>query len=124
MLPFAGSADPEVYFDWKLAVEQKFNSHLILEEHRVRLATSEFTGFALFWWNDIYNDRNANIPQTWNVLKHRMTSRFVPQYYQSDLRLKLQRLTQGSKSVEEYYQQLIIGLAHSNMREDDTPKSS
>jgi hypothetical protein len=48
---FAGDADPESYLDCELGVEQKFNSHLVPAEHRVRLATSEFTGFALFWWN-------------------------------------------------------------------------
>ena len=48
MLPFAGNADLEAYLDWELAVEQKFNSHLVSAKHRVRLATSEFTGFALF----------------------------------------------------------------------------
>jgi len=54
ILPFVGYVDPKAYLDWELVVEQKFNSHLVLEEHRVRLATSEFTGFALFWWNSIF----------------------------------------------------------------------
>ena len=40
-----------------------------------------------------------------------MKSRFVPPYYQRDLRLKLQCLNQGSKTIEEYYQELLIGLA-------------
>ena len=48
MIPFAGTADPEAYLDWELTVEEKFNSHLVPAEHRVRLATSEFTSFALF----------------------------------------------------------------------------
>lgn len=121
--PFAGSADPEAYLDWELAVEQKFNSHLVPAEHRVRLATSEFTGFALFWWNDLCNT-NAAIPATWPVLKQRMKSRFVPPYYQRDLRLKLQSLTQGSKTVEEYYQELLIGLARCDIHEDDVETSA
>ena len=92
--PFSGSADPEAYLDWEMAVDkkfssvdQKFSSHQVPEEYRVRLATSEFTSFALFWWNDICNNANANaqIPQTWTVLKRRMKSRFVPPYYQRDL---------------------------------------
>ena len=48
MIPFAGTTDPEAYLDWQLAIEHKFNSHLVPPEHRVRLATSEFTSFALF----------------------------------------------------------------------------
>lgn len=64
MLPFAGSTYPQAYLDWELPTEQKLNSHLVLEEHRVSLATSEFTGFNPFWWNDICNDNSANsIPQ-------------------------------------------------------------
>jgi hypothetical protein len=88
--PFAGNVDPETYLDWELAVQQKFDSHNVPAEHRVRLATSEFTNFALFWWSDICNANNAAVvPQTWNALKQRMKSRFVPPYYQYDLRLKL-----------------------------------
>jgi hypothetical protein len=93
---------PEAYLDWKLAVVKNFNSHLISAEHKVRLATSEFTSFALFWWNDLCtapNNDNA-IPQTWNALKQRIKSRFVPPYYQRDLCLKLQTSNQGDKGVE------------------------
>jgi hypothetical protein len=124
--PFSGSADPEAYLDWEMVVDQKFSSHQIPKEYRVKLATSEFTSFALFWWNDICNNANANaqIPQTWTVLKRRMKSRFVPPCYQRDLRLKLQHLNQGSKTVEEYYQELLIGLAHSNIQGDDMDKCS
>ena len=70
-------------------VDKKFISHQVPKEYRVRLATSEFTSFALFRWNDICNNVNANanaqIPQTWTVLKQGMKSRFVPPYYQHDL---------------------------------------
>jgi len=38
--PFAGNVDPEAYLDWELAVQQKFDSHNVPTEHRVRLATS------------------------------------------------------------------------------------
>jgi hypothetical protein len=105
MIPFASTTDPKAYLDWELAIEQKFNSHLVPAELRVRLATSEFTSFALFWWNDLCTaPNNANaIPQTWNALKQHMKSCFVPPYYQGDLRLKLQTLNQDDKGVEEYY---------------------
>jgi hypothetical protein len=46
--PFAGNIDPEAYLDWELTVQQKFDSHNVPAEHRVRLATSEFTNFTLF----------------------------------------------------------------------------
>ena len=125
MIPFAGSADPEVYLNWENAVDQKFKSHLVPEEHRVRLATSEFTGFALFWWSDICDNKNNNaLPQSLTALKHLMKSRFVPPYYKCDLQLKLQCLNQGNKSIEEYYQELLVGLAHCDIHEGDQDLSA
>ena len=56
--------------------------------------------------------------------KQRIKSHFVPPYYQRDLRLKLQNLKQGDKGVEEYYQELLIGLAHCGIREDDDDTSA
>jgi len=57
--------DPEAYLDWEFVVQQKFDSHNVPAEHRVRLATSEFTNFSLFWWSDLCNTNNAAaVPQT------------------------------------------------------------
>ena len=53
-----------------------------------------------------------------------MKSHFVPPYHQRDLRLKLQTLKQGDKGVEEYYQELLIGLAHCGIRDDDEKTSA
>jgi hypothetical protein len=36
--PFNGSYDVEAYLDWEMTVEQKFSSHLVPEQHRVRQA--------------------------------------------------------------------------------------
>jgi hypothetical protein len=73
-----------------MTVEQKFNSHLVPEQHRVRQATSEFKDFAIIWWNELVNTRAA--PQTWNALKEEMRACFVPPSYRRDLRKKLQHL--------------------------------
>jgi hypothetical protein len=102
--PFMGSYDAEAYLDWEMTVEQKFNSHLVPEQHRVRQGTCEFRDFAIIWWNELVNTRAA--PQTWNPLKEEMRARFVPPSYRRDLQKKLQRLDQGDMSVQEYYQEL------------------
>jgi hypothetical protein len=34
--PFNGSYDAEAYLDCEMTVEQKFSSHLVPEQHRVR----------------------------------------------------------------------------------------
>jgi hypothetical protein len=51
-----------------------------------------------------------------------MRARFVPSYYARDLINKLQQLRQGDKRVEEYYQELQIGILRCNLeeREDAT----
>jgi hypothetical protein len=74
--PFNGSYDAEAYLDWEMTVEQKFSSHLVPEQHRVRPATSEFKDFALIWCNEL-----ATLglqPHTWDELKTAMCQRFVP----------------------------------------------
>jgi hypothetical protein len=78
-----GSYDAKAYLGWEMTVEQKFNSHLVPEQHRVRQATSKFRDFAIIWWNELVNTRAA--PQTWNALKEEMRARFVPPSYRHDL---------------------------------------
>ena len=95
--PFYGSYDAEAYLDWEMTVEQKFSSHLVPERHRVRQATSEFKDFAIIWWNELVNARNA--PQTWTALKDEMRARFVSPSYRRDLLKKLQRFDQGDMYV-------------------------
>jgi hypothetical protein len=74
--PFNGLYAAEAYLDWDMTVEQKFSSHLVAEQHRVRQATSEFKDFALIWWNEL-----ATLglqPHTRDGLKTAMCQRFVP----------------------------------------------
>jgi hypothetical protein len=95
--PFNGSYDAEASLDWEITIDQKFSSHLVPEQHRVRQATSEFKDFALIWWNELATLRLQ--PHTWDGLKTTMRQRFVPPSYQCDLRKKLQRLDQGDMSI-------------------------
>jgi hypothetical protein len=36
-----------------MTIKNKFSSHLVPEQHRVRQATSEFKDFAIIWWNEL-----------------------------------------------------------------------
>jgi hypothetical protein len=71
-------------------VDNKFSSHLVAKQHRVRYATSEFKDFAIIWWNELSSIRLQ--PDTWDRLKATMRERFVPPAYQCDLHKKLQHL--------------------------------
>jgi hypothetical protein len=73
-----------------MTVEQKFSSHLIPEQHRIRQATSEFKDFALIWWNELATLGLQT--HTWDGLKIAMRQKFVSPSYQRDLHKKLQCL--------------------------------
>lgn len=47
-----------------------------------------------------------------------MKRRFVPSHYYWDLYKKLQRLTQGNRSVEDYYQEMEVAMIRANVKED------
>jgi hypothetical protein len=48
-----------------------------------------------------------------------MCHKFVPSYYARDFLNKLQRLKQGTHSVEEYYQELQIGMLRCGLVENN-----
>nr|ABA96965.2 retrotransposon protein, putative, Ty3-gypsy subclass [Oryza sativa Japonica Group] len=105
---FSGYYDAEKYLDWEMTVEQKYNAHLVPEQHRVRQASSEFKDFAIMWWAGLSDE--GVLPTTWEELKVAMRDRFVPPSYHRDLRKKLMRLEQGDKSVQDYYGELQKGV--------------
>jgi hypothetical protein len=47
--PFYGLYDAKAYLDWEMVVDNKFSFHLVLEQHHVRQATSEFKDFTIIW---------------------------------------------------------------------------
>ena len=61
------------------------------------------------------------MPQTWDALKRVMRARFVPSYYARDLLHNLQQLRLGTKSVEEYYQELQMGMLRCQIEDGEEP---
>jgi len=51
-----------------------------------------------------------------------MRARFVPPHYKKELLLKLQRLHQGPRSVDEYFKDLEVTLTMINMHENEESK--
>jgi hypothetical protein len=99
ILLFYGLYDAETYFDWEMTIDQKFSSHLVLEQHHVRQTTSEFKDNIIIWWNKLSRLRLQ--PDTWDRLKDAMQERFVSPAYQHDLRKKLKCIDQGDKFVQD-----------------------
>ena len=118
--PFAGKYDLDAYLTWEMAIEQKFECYDIPDNKRIRAATSEFIDFASIWWQE-YCCTNRDVPTTWEGMKRVTRARFVPSYFSHDLLNKLQCLKQDKNNVEEYYQELQIGMLHCGLEE--TPKA-
>uniref|UniRef100_A0A2N9FRJ5 CCHC-type domain-containing protein n=1 Tax=Fagus sylvatica TaxID=28930 RepID=A0A2N9FRJ5_FAGSY len=63
--------------------------------------------------------RNNERPvETWGELKALMRRRFVPSHFYRDLYQKLQNLTQGSRSVEDYHKEMEVAMIRANVEED------
>jgi len=117
---FNGANDPEAYLAWEMKLDQIFNSYDYEDDDKVLMASLEFEGYAMNWWNQITVDiaRRRRLPiSTWEQLKVAMKERFVPPYYKKEIFNKLQRLTQGNKSVEEYVQEMEVTLMKAEVEE-------
>ena len=118
---FQGRSDPEVYLEWEKKIELIFDCHNYSEEKKVKLAVIEFTDYAIIWWDQLVTNRRRNHErpiEAWGELKALMRRRFVPSHYYRDLYQKLQNLSQGSRSVEEYHKEMEVAMIRANVEED------
>ena len=118
---FQGKNDPEVYLEWETKMEMVFDCHNYSEIKKVKLAAIEFTDYAIVWWDQLLINRRRNREppvDTWEEMKMLMRRHFVPNHYYRGLYQKLQRLTQGSKSVDEYYKEMEVAMIRANVEED------
>ncbi|KAG7547992.1 Zinc finger CCHC-type [Arabidopsis suecica] len=119
--PFHGKNDPDAYLEWEKKIELLFNCKHYTEINRVRVAVTEFYDYALSWWDQIVTSRrrNGEYPvETWTEMKTIMRKRFVPTHYHRELHQRLRRLTQGHRSVEEYYQDMEKLMLRADISED------
>lgn len=104
--PFQGKSDPEAYLEWEKKIELVFDCHNYSETKKVKLLAIEFSDYAMIWWDQITMSQRRNRERTistWAEIKAVMRRRFIPSYYHGQLYQKLQNLTQGTKSVEDYF---------------------
>ncbi|KAH9658278.1 hypothetical protein KPL70_023423 [Citrus sinensis] len=118
---FQGKNDLEVYLEWEKKVELIFDCHNYSEEKKVKLTTVEFTDYAIIWWDQLVLSRRRNRERPiniWEEIKAIMRRRFVPSHYYRELHQRLQSLTQGSRSVEDYHKEMEIIMIRANIEEE------
>jgi hypothetical protein len=99
-----------------MRMDQIFTTHYYTENKRLQLTAVEFTGYVLIWSNQIL--RICTRPMSWRGMKELMRHCFVPEHYKRDMYNKLQQLTQGTKSVDEYYKEMELLMIRTGTRED------
>ncbi|KAK1685873.1 hypothetical protein QYE76_046721 [Lolium multiflorum] len=57
---FEGGADDEEYLTWELKIEKLWCLHEYTEDRKVKLASSEFDGYALRWWDGVTRTRQED----------------------------------------------------------------
>ncbi|KAK1680543.1 hypothetical protein QYE76_041391 [Lolium multiflorum] len=118
---FEGGADVEEYLTWELKIEKLWSLHPnYSEDRKIKLASSEFDGYALRWWDSLVRNLDEDGAQpirTWRAMKEAMTSRFVPTNYLRNIFDKLTLLRQGVKTVDEYYMEMEMLMQRGRVRE-------
>ncbi|XP_040932067.1 uncharacterized protein [Gossypium hirsutum] len=110
--PFQGKNDP-AYLEWEKKIELVFECHNYSESKKVKLTAIEFSDYAIVWWDQLMTSRRRNRERpisTWTKMKVIMRKRFILTYYHRDLYQHLQILTQGNRSVEEYYKEMEVAM--------------
>ncbi|KAF3648831.1 Mediator of RNA polymerase II transcription subunit 10a [Capsicum annuum] len=103
---FKGGSDPKAYLNWELQCERIFQTNDLTEIKKATYAIAQFEGFASTWWESMRRLHRAcgqaNIP-TCERLKELMRNKYVLEMFKQEQLTKFYNLKQGSKSVEEYY---------------------
>jgi hypothetical protein len=54
---FEGTPNVEEYLTWELKIEKLWHLHDYIEDRKIKLASSEFGGYALHWWDSIVREQ-------------------------------------------------------------------
>jgi len=104
-----------------MKIEHVFSCNDYTEEQKVKLATTEFSNYTLVWRNKNQREmmrKEGREIDTWIEMRKVMRKRYVPTSYNRTMRQKLQRLSQGSLTLEEYYKEMKITLMRANIEEE------
>ena len=118
---FQGKNNPKAYLEWEKNVKLIFECHNYFEEKKVKLTIIEFTDYAIIWWDQLVMNRRRNHERpikTWEEMKASMRRQFVPSHYYRNLYQKLQSLTQGYRSVDDYHKEMEIAMIRADVEED------
>ena len=111
---FEGKLYLDDLLEWMHTIKVMFDFRKIPEEKKVKLLTLKLRKYASLWWTDLYAKRLRQRKEkirTWDKMKSKLKSEFLPPFYLQDYYSQLHDLTRGTISIEEYmreFEKLVI----------------
>ncbi|XP_010555985.1 PREDICTED: uncharacterized protein LOC104825361 [Tarenaya hassleriana] len=119
---FLGKVDPEAYLDWERRMDNIYECYSYSERKKVQYAAAQLAENALTWWDrEVAERRRGHYAQveTWCEMKNLMRKRFVPPHFHRDLQRRYRRLAQGTRSVEEFFEEFEHIRSRLELDEDE-----
>ncbi|KAK1611988.1 hypothetical protein QYE76_035661 [Lolium multiflorum] len=119
---FEGGPDVEEYLTWEMKIENLWRLHDYTEDRKINLASSEFDGYALLWWDGITRARQEDeelTVLTSREMKAIMQAHFVPTNYLQSIYDKLTLLRQGVMTVDAYYMEMEMLMQRGRVHDVD-----
>ncbi|KAF8090857.1 hypothetical protein N665_0463s0016 [Sinapis alba] len=103
---FSGRVNPDAYIEWERRMEYIFEYYHYSKAKKIALAAAQLTENALAWWDrEVADAGRIHRIHTWEEMRSKLHTRYVPTYYQRDLQKRFRKLSQGTKTVEEYFKE-------------------
>ena len=110
---FVVREDPKAYVAWEEHCDYMFGVHHLSYAQFVKLASIEFYGYALIWWNEVQENQlvlGRDHINTWAKMKQEMQRRFVPSNYHHTKQQRSQEIDDhpsqnSSKAASRYFVQ-------------------
>nr|VDD23796.1 unnamed protein product [Brassica oleracea] len=87
-------------------MEYIFEYYRYTEAKKIALAAAQLTDNSLTWWDrEVAEVGRVYRIETWNEMRAKLRARYIPSYYQRDLLKRFRKLSQGTRTVEEYFEE-------------------
>ncbi|XP_019056473.1 PREDICTED: uncharacterized protein LOC109115993 [Tarenaya hassleriana] len=119
---FLGKVDPKAYLDWERRMDNIYDCYSYSERRKVQYVAAQLAEHALTWWDrEVTERRRGHYAQveTWHEMKNLMRKRYVPPHFHRDLQRRYRRLAQGTRSVEEFFEEFEHIRSRLELDEDE-----
>ncbi|KAJ9566128.1 hypothetical protein OSB04_002094 [Centaurea solstitialis] len=116
------SLNPEGFIDWLATVEEVFEFKGVPEDKRVTLIATRLRGRASAWWQQLKQTRSRlgkSKIVTWEKMKKKLRTNFLPHNFQRVMYQRLQNLKQGARSVDDYTTEFYKLIARNDIQESE-----